>query len=501
MNRIAHLALPLLMAASLTPATAAEPTVTQLLEQGIYQEQTVGDLDAAHKIFQQILQRHRQVKSAAAEAQLHIGLIHLKQGQHKKAAAVLQELADTYPGKAKLLRKARGQMPPVIDEAIQHIQAHYVDEFTDDVDLTEAALQGVLGNLDRYSSYLDAMKLENLYISIAGKTAGIGAVLELKEGKVKVKALISQSPASEVGLQAGDTIVSVDGEKLAQFSEDQRMQQTLRRIRGDIGSEVTLSIVSDGSKDPRDVTITRREIKLTSVTGRHRDETEGWHYRLDDSPEIGYLRISSLTKESPAEFRRAVKKLGSGPLKGLIIDLRNNGGGLMSSALEIADMFLTDGTILEVRSRSQENTTHTADAKEILAETAIVILTNRNTASAAEILAGSLQDRGRATVIGERTFGKGTVQALFPLQSGGAIRLTTARFFLPSGANLEKPLNPDKDDSWGVEPDEELPLTDEELKAFTDRRTAIETFGQAAATAEEFKDRAVEKAAAFFSTK
>ena len=497
MKRRIRIAVAFTLAISLAPCYGEEPA-TQLLEKGIYQEQTVGDLSAALEIFHRIVRQHEQIESIAAEARLHIGLIHLKQGHHEQATEALQKLADTYPGKASLLRRARGKMPPVIDDAIEQIRTHYVDEFDSEQELTEAALRGVLGNLDRFSTYLDAKTVENMHISIDGRVVGIGARLDTKGGNVSVTAPIPGSPARTSGLKAGDRIVSVDGTRLDSFPEGQRLLEAVKRIRGKAGTAVELQVIDSGSEDPRTVRITRGEIQLPSVTGTRRDDSDVWNYRLPDSPEIAYVRVSNLTKRSPMEVQRAVNSLGDQPVKGLILDVRGNGGGILSSAVEVADMFLAEGKILEVRGRKDDDQVFKADATQVLAGVPMVALVDRNTASAAEILVGALKDLDRATVIGQRTFGKGTVQGLFPLKSGGAIKLTTARFYLPSGANLEKPIDADADEPWGVRPSEGMALSfsDEELADYTKHRSAIELFGKPDATQQGYRDRGLEKAIA-----
>lgn len=477
-------------------AVAQEETPAQLLEKAIYQEQTVGDLQSALELYQQIVKQHEQNQKIAAQAKLHIGLIHVKLGENAQAAAVIQDLADQFPGQQTLLKQSRRLAPmPVIDETIRKIRFNYVDAFDDDRELTEAALRGVLGNLDPHSAYIDPRSLRELQINTSGKLVGIGAVMDAADGRLVVKTPLPGSPAREAGLTAGDVIASIDGVDVPEINEDYSIGKAIAGIRGKPGDVVTLEVVSDDDRQRR-VEITRREIQLPSVSGTQRDDNDVWRYRLADHDDIGYLRIRGFSEGTAAEFRRVVTRLHSDGIKGLIIDLRNCGGGLMNATIEVADMLLTDGVILEVRGRNADEQTFRAGQDEILRDVPIVILVNRNTASAAEILAGALKDRGRATVVGERTFGKGTVQSLFQLDSGGAIKLTTARFYLPNGSSLEKPANPDDDDSWGVDPSEgfAVELSDEQLEAYGAYRTAIELFGRPNQDQPEFSDEALDKA-------
>lgn len=504
MNRfigITTLAWMLALAQVQTPAVMAAPvddgsSVTQLLERAIYQEQSVGDLDAALKLYRQILSENEGVQRVAAEAQLHIGLIHLKRGQQKQATAVLQQLADRYPGQQERIEQSRVAMSPAIREAIAKIREHYIDEFVDDGTLTEGALRGVLGNLDRYSSFMDADALANMSIGTAGKLVGVGAVLALKEGKVMIRGPLPGSPALKAGLASGDTILAIDGVRLDGFAEAKRLPETLKRMRGKTGDVVELLIADAETGDDRLVPIARREVNLPSVSGLGRDKDDRWIHRLNATPQIGYVRIQSITKQSPGEVRRIVQELNKDKLKGLIIDLRDNGGGLMSSTVEIADMFLRDGLILDVRGRRAETRKFSANDDELLQGVPIAILVNRNTASAAEILAGALKDRGRAIVVGERTFGKGTVQALIPLQSGGAIKLTTARFFLPSGASIERPTDADETDVWGIDPSDGLKvdLSDEERQTYTEFLEQVTTIGDSDSPPEAPSDRVLAEA-------
>jgi carboxyl-terminal processing protease len=491
-----------LAAAAVIPRFAAAQDVTpaQLLEKAIYQEQTVGDLPNALSLYRRIVDQHKKNEGIAAQAQLHIGLIHLKQGQHGRAAAVIRDLADQYPEQKRLVQQSRRVAPqPVLDETIERIRTNYVDEFDDDSELTEAVLRGVLGNLDAHSAYMDAQSLRELRINTSGKLVGIGAVMDAVDGRLVVKTPLPGSPAREAGLQAADTIVSIDGVKVPEIDEEYSIGEAIKGIRGKPGDVVTVEVVSADSDRTRRIEITRREIKLASVSGTERDQNDVWHYRLKDHSDIGYLRIRGFTEQTAAEFRRVVTRMHSEGIKGLVIDLRNCGGGLMTATIEVADMFLTEGVILDVRGRNSEMKTFSAGEDEILNGLPVAILVNRNTASAAEILAGALRDRERAIVIGERTFGKGTVQSLFQLNSGGAIKLTTARFYLPGGSSLEKPMNPGENDSWGVDPSEGFAVetSDEQLKAYADYRSAVEMFGRPGESAEAFDDTALDKAAEY----
>lgn len=497
MMRTTRIATTLVLAtACCSGLKADQPALSQMLEKGIYQEQAVGDLGAAIAIYQKIVNQHERNEAVAGQARLRLGLIHLKQGKNEKAAEVLQALSDRYPGLAGTRAKETRKLPPDLEEAIQQIRANYIDEIADRDELTDAALRGLLETLDTHSAYIDAEAMKQFRINLRGKMIGIGAVVDLEDGRLIVKSPLNGSPAAEAGLIPGDAIVAIDGVNVESFPKESRLQDSIGRLRGAAGSKVSVEIVPAGSNDSRKVEITRREVKIERMTGDHRDENNQWVYQLKEEPQIGYIRIVNFTRESNHDFQQIAESLQHKDLQGLIIDLRDNGGGMLTAAVAISDMFLDDGVILSVRGRNVEKPQYFADPDQLLPELPVVVLVNRNTASAAEILAGALKDHKRATVVGERTFGKGTVQGLFELQSGGAIKLTTARFFTPSGASLEKPKDADEDDTWGVEPSDgfAIPLSEEDRKAFSAYRSAIDHSGKPDPGQQKIDDTVLKKA-------
>lgn len=493
MSRIARYSLPAILCAGMLvlPAAAQKPTVAELLEKGIYQENALGDLDAALATYRQIIRTNAETNQVASEAKLRVGLILLKKGKQQEATKVLRQLADTYPQKLNIQRQLQGDVPPMLGQVIDHIQQHYVDEFESDTALNEAALQGVLGNLDAYSNYMNPEQYESLTINTTGKLVGIGVILDLADGKVKVKAPLAGSPAAKAGLVANDTIAAIGETAIEPLPQPSRMPAAIKAIRGKKGTDVVLTI-ERGEQPPFQVTVRRDEIHLTSVTGASKSEDGQWQFVLRDHDDVGYIRIAQFNQSTKNDFRAALNTLANRKLSGLIIDLRNNGGGILDTSLDIADMFLADGKLLDVKGRDKDQS-FTADASVTLEGVPIAVLVNRNTASSAEILAGALKDRQRAIVIGGRTFGKGTVQRLFPLDSGGAITLTTARFYLPSGAYLEKPVGATDDDRWGVDPSDNCRIesTDEQIEQFNQYRTELETFGKSEV---DFDDQAIAKA-------
>lgn len=473
--RLIGVAMTLLMI-SASQGSGQEKSPGQLFEEAVYTEQTVGDLDAALKIYGRIVAQHEKSKAIFTQAQRRIRLIKAKVGDGKTKTATSE-----------------------LDDAFKKITEHYVDPITIDANkTTEAALREVLGNLDQYSSYIDADTLKDFYIGIEGKLVGIGAQLKLHDGKLTVVSPVPGSPALEAGLKPEDIIVSVDGKLLADFSDDNRVTEAVKLIRGKAGDEVDLAVISDGTGIVKSVRIIRREITLPSlsgVTGVGHQPAAASKYRFKDHPEIGYVGVTQIGKTTSSDLKNVLTELQDQNIKGLIIDVRQSPGGLLKAAVEIADMFLADGLILKVQGRKKtDNSEFNADKDQILKDVPIAILVNRRTASAAEVIAGTLQKLGRAVIIGERTYGKGTVQALFQLKSGGAIKLTTARFYLADGETLEKPLDPKKDDTWGVNPTEGYLI--ESTEAELDVKVMPDP---TAAKQPDAEDRAVNKAIEFLS--
>lgn len=315
-------------------------------------------------------------------------------------------------------------------EAMQRSKLSYVEEVTDK-ELIESAINGMLTSLDPHSSYLDADSFKYMNEQTKGKFGGLGVEVTMESGFVKVVSPIDDTPAHKAGLKAGDYITHIDGETVIGLN----LNEAVSKMRGKIGTKIKLSIRRANEK-PFDVTITRQEIKIQSV------KTE---IKNDD---VLYVRISSFAEENDTNISAAVKdakkKLGD-KLKGMVIDVRNNPGGLLNQAVNVSDLFLEKGEIVSTRSRNEEDTVKfTATKGDILNGLPIVVIINEGSASASEILAGALQDHNRGIVLGEKSFGKGSVQTVLPLGDYGAMRITTARYYTPSGRSIQ---------AKGIEPD------------------------------------------------
>lgn len=318
--------------------------------------------------------------------------------------------------------------------------------------LRDAALQGLLESLDPYSAYIPSSALTGFNALFDQQFAGLGIQVEgpPQRPKPTIVATIFHSPAFRAGLRPGDVIREVDGNKV----EEAKTMETLSRwLQGPVGS--TAAILIDRAGEPMSFNVPREFVAVESITGDRRKPDGTWEHQLQVAPDILYLHIELFGERTAAELRELLSKATS--CKGLIIDLRDNSGGLLDAAVEVCDMFLEDGPIVSTNGRENNAQTDTAYASAgtlLPTSTPICILINRESASASEVVAACLKDRKRAIVVGERSYGKGNVQSIVPVLGGSAaIRLTTAYYFPPSGRRIHKRPNDSPDDEWGVLPD------------------------------------------------
>jgi len=311
------------------------------------------------------------------------------------------------------------------------IREDYVEE-VDDADLIEAAINGMLASLDPHSSYLNPKNYKGMKIQTRGKFGGLGIEVTMEGGLIKVVAPIDDTPAAKAGVQAGDYITHLDGEPVLGLT----LAQSVERMRGLVDTDIALTIRRENVKEPIEISITRAVITVQSVRGRIEDE------------DLLYVRISSFTEQTDSGIRKTIKRLteeAGGDFKGLIIDLRNNPGGLLDQAIAVSDAFLPKGEIVSTRGReARDSQRYNATPDDIAGGKPIVVLINGGSASASEIVAGALQDHRRAVILGTQSFGKGSVQTIVPLQGNGAMRMTTARYYTPSGNSIQaKGISPD----------------------------------------------------------
>ena len=319
-------------------------------------------------------------------------------------------------------------------DVFERVRIDYVEEMTDK-ELIEAAINGMLTSLDPHSGYLPDDNFEKMQVQTRGRFGGLGIEVTMEKGFVKVVSPIDDTPASEAGLQPEDFIISIDGETVLGMT----LSDAVELLRGPIGSEVTIT-VQRGQDEPFDVLIIRDEIKIRSVR----------HEIYDD---VGYIRITTFSEQTTPGLMNAIDEIISEKgedLKGFILDLRNNPGGLLSEAISVSDAFLEEGEIVSTRGREESQTSHAyARPGDIARGMPLVVLINSGSASASEIVAGALKDHKRAILMGTRSFGKGSVQSIIPMPGHGAIRLTTARYYTPSGISIQ---------AKGIAPDIEVEL-------------------------------------------
>ena len=314
-------------------------------------------------------------------------------------------------------------------DVFNQVRRNYVEE-VDDKFLLDAAIQGMLSDLDPHSAYLPNSEYEDLEQSSKGQYVGIGVDVAAENGRVVVKAVITPSPADSAGIDPGDIITSVDDVPV----KGRPLREAIDDLSGPPGSTVELSITSPGG-EKRTLVLERQVIKVPALSFRLLDQT------------IGYFRIVYFHHESAADLQQSIESvLADGiELEGVILDLRNNPGGVLQPAIEIADGFLDEGEIVTTRGRNASmQMSFTAQQGQWLPGVPLVVLVDRGSASASEVLAGALQDNGRAVIVGERTFGKGSVQSVLPLRNGSGLKLTTARYYTPSGRSIQ---------ALGIDPD------------------------------------------------
>ena len=314
-------------------------------------------------------------------------------------------------------------------KVVNIIEAYYVDELNTTT-IINKALKGLLPELDAHSSYLDKKAYKELKIQTKGEFGGLGIVVGMKNGVLTIISPIDDTPAAKAGLKAGDIILMINDKATLDMSLD----EAVNLMRGKPGTKVTLTIVRKGQK-PFKVTLTRAIIKIKSVKTKN----------IKGYPEIEYIRISSFDKNVVDSLKKILPKLKKEGKKGIIIDLRNNPGGLLSQAVGTLDLFIDKGVLVSQKGRVQnENKVYYAHKWGTYKNIPIVILVNNGSASASEIVSGSMQDHKRAIIVGEKTFGKGSVQAILPINKDEALRLTVARYYLPSGRTIQaKGVNPD----------------------------------------------------------
>ncbi len=318
-------------------------------------------------------------------------------------------------------------------QVMDAIRRSYVEEVTDE-ELIEGALRGMLSNLDPHSTYLDKDMFRQMQVDTRGEFGGLGIEIVAAEGGIRVVAPIEDTPAYRAGIQAGDLIIKIGG----QLAKDMSLPEAVKMMRGKPGTSINLTIFREAEAQPVDVRIVRAVIKVKSVKSDLL------------APGYAYLRIAQFQEKTSEQLKKQLadlRKRSGGVLRGAILDLRNNPGGLLDQAVEVSDLFLSEGEIVSTKSRVGRSMSFEAEKGDLLNGLPLVVLINSGSASASEIVSGALQDNRRAVLMGTKTFGKGSVQRIVPLNDGTAFKLTTSLYYTPSGRSIQ---------ATGIEPDIEV---------------------------------------------
>ncbi len=372
-----------------------------------------------------------------------LGLFFLSQDEYSFAKE--NKETESQKNEAELARTYR--QLEIFSNVLSMLQENYVEE-VNTPDLIDDAIEGLLFSLDPHSSYLRPEEFQEFQQETVGEFPGIGIEVTVKEDKITVVSPIADTPADKAGIKAGDIITAIEGEKTKQLGA----YKAIEKLRGEVGSQVTITVIRKGWSEPRDFTITRATIPLHSVSGE----------MLFDG--MLYCRIASFQSDTARDLRAFLNAIAEKEkIGGLILDLRNNPGGLLHQAVEVVDIFLNEGTIVSTKGRrADDNMLFAAHNNSRNADYPMVVLINEGSASASEIVAGAVQAHKRGILVGKRSFGKGSVQTVIPLQNGAGLRLTTAKYYTPDGRSIQ---------ALGIIPDVDVDFS-EDAGDETDKQTA-----------------------------
>jgi carboxyl-terminal processing protease len=403
----------------------------------------------------------------------------------------------------------------LVVDVLHEVRHKYVTEVDPERErkLVEDMINGGLERLDPHSVYINPHEMKQFEKNSKGKFGGVGISVgydRTRSGALTVMSPMPGTPAFDAGILAGDLIVKIDGKS----TDSLRLSEAVDMIQGEPGQKITLTVIHEGSKDPVDIEIVRAEIHVQVVMGdkRNADDPKEWDYLLDPQNKIGYIRLTQFSETAAKELQDAITQLQKEGVRGLVLDLRGNPGGLLRAAVEVSNFFVSDGRIVTTKGRNHKDEVYDAKPGSALLpadKCAIAILVNRSSASASEIVAACLQDHDRAIVVGERTYGKGSVQNVITMTEGdkkAALKLTTASYWRPSEKNIHRFPDSKESDEWGVKPNDgfEIKLTDEERLEYVldrNRRDVVRGKGSGSeppkeekSTKKPFEDRVLNKA-------
>ncbi len=346
------------------------------------------------------------------------------------------------------------ELHKLLVDTINQVEQNYVEPI-DRRKLIEAAIRGVLSQLDDYSGYVAPERMSGFQTAVSQQFGGIGIQVDMVRGQLTVISPLVGSPAYRAGLIAGDRILEINGTSTKGVSLDDAVEL----LKGETGTSVSLKISHTGSTEPEDISLTREVIHLETVLGDKRGEDDRWDYFLDHDLRIGYVRLSGFGRETADDLRKVLTELEKKKAAGLILDLRFNPGGLLSSAIQVSDLFVSEGKIVSTAGRNVKEQVWEAEKRGTFESIPLAVLINGYIASASEIVAACLQDHQRAIVVGQRSYGKGSVQRVIEMEGGqSALKLTTAGYHRPNGKNIDRHPDDTLEDEWGVKPNDGFEL-------------------------------------------
>jgi carboxyl-terminal processing protease len=361
-------------------------------------------------------------------------------------------------------------------EIVRLVQKQYVRD-VDTKKMFESAINGMLNGLDPFSNYISESELAEFNKNTRGKFGGIGIQIGIRRGFLTVISPLEDTPAYKAGVMAGDLIAEIDGKSTENI---RNTEEAVKILTGDPGTKVRLK-VRHITGDLEEFTITRALIEVHSIKGIKRDDKDQWVHWIDPEKKIAYVRITTFTEASAVDLRKTLEPLVKDGMKGLVLDLRFNPGGILKTAVEVCDMFIDKGVIVSTKGRTTPYWEATATKEGTLPYFPMVVLVNPFSASASEIVSGCLQDHHRAIIVGERSFGKGSVQNVIPLEGEkAALKLTTSKYYLPGGRNIHRDEDMKETDEWGVMPDIVVPMTPEDYISILRARQEAEVIHKGA---------------------
>jgi len=389
------------------------------------------------------------------------------------------------------------EMFRLLADSFEQIERNYVKE-VDRRKLVEAALRGMLEELDPYSNYISPEELSRFNTQVEQEFGGVGLQVgrDPRTGRPLVISPQPGTPAYKAGVKAGDLIMEVESKS----TEGMHVDDVVKLIRGKPGEKITIGIAHMGGDKVEQVTLERAIIHVPTVLGDLRKSDDSWNFMLDEEKKIGYLRLTAFARDTTRELNEALGELKKAGMKGLVLDLRFNPGGLLSAATDISDLFIEEGKIVSTKGRNTPEKTWSAKKEGTFSGFPMVVLVNRFSASASEIVSACLQDHKRAVVIGERTWGKGSVQNVIELESGkSALKLTTASYHRPSGKNIHKLPGAKESDEWGVMPDDsfKIEMSRDEIEQYFEYRRQRDVVSKDGPPKSDFEDKQLKKGVEF----